>query len=189
MEKINNISLIILAGGNSTRMGTDKALLTLNGKTFVQTLYDNLNGICEEVIISTNNSNVKISGAKIIADEMKNIGPIGGLYTCLKQIKNDSAFVVTVDTPLVSEKLLFKIFLQSANYDISIIKHNNKTHPLIGIFYKNIIKLAETKIAQKKYKIMKLIEKAKHQIISVSSDYEKELFNVNSMEDYELLKQ
>jgi len=188
MEKINNISLIILAGGNSSRMGTDKALLTLNGKTFVQTLYDNLKNICNEVIISTNNPDIRISGAKVLADEIKNIGPIGGLYTCLKQIKNDRTFIVTVDTPLVSKKLLQEIFSQSGTYDISVIKHNNKVHPLIGIFHKNISKLLETEITQKKYKVMKLIEKANHQIISVCNEYEKELFNVNNKEDYEYLK-
>ncbi len=170
-------------------MGTDKALLTLNGKTFVQTLYDNLNNICNEVIISTNNPDIQISEAKIITDEIKNIGPLGGLYTCLKQIKNEQAFVVTVDTPLVSKKLLQKFYFQSGDYDISIIKHNNKIHPLIGIYHKNIIELAETEIAQKKYKIMRLIEKAEHQIISVGDAYEKELFNVNDKKDYEYLIQ
>jgi len=188
MQKPNNISLIILAGGNSSRMGTDKALLKLNGKTFVQTLYDNLKDICEDVIISTNNPKINVSGAKIIADEIKNIGPMGGLYTCIKQIKTDYTFVVTVDTPLVSKKLLQKIFSQSGTYDISVIKHNNKVHPLIGVYRKNITKLLETEMAQKKYKVMKLIEKTKHQIISVSNEYEKELFNVNSKEDYEHLK-
>ncbi len=183
-KKLKNISLIILAGGKSSRMGTDKALLNFNNKTFVQTLYDNLNGICKEVIISSNNPKIKIQGAKTITDEITNIGPTGGLYTCLKQIKTDSAFIVTVDTPFVSAKLLSEIYSQIADYDVVIIKQNNKIHPLIGVYHKNIIKLLETEISEKKYKVMKMVEKTKHKIILVNKKYKDELFNINNPEDF-----
>ncbi|MCF6366876.1 MAG: molybdenum cofactor guanylyltransferase [Bacteroidales bacterium] len=187
IKKFKNITLIILAGGKSSRMGTDKALLKFQGKTFVQILYDNLNGICKEVIISSNNRKVKVSGAKTIPDEIANIGPTGGLYTCLKQIKTDYAFVVTVDTPFVSVDLLSEIYSKIAGYDVVIIEQNNKIHPLIGVYHKNIIKLLETEIEEKKYKVMKVVEKTKHRIISVSGKYKGELFNINSRKDFDKL--
>jgi len=184
----NNITLIILAGGKSSRMRTDKALLKINGKTFVQILYDNLKGICSEVIISSNNSDVKVEGAKTVADEIKDIGPMGGLYTCLKLSKTDYSIVVSVDTPFVSMKLLNEIILQSEGYNITVIEQNNKVHPLIGVYHKNIIALLKSEITFEKYKVMRMIKKTNHQIISVGEDYKDELFNINSREDFEKLK-
>ena len=141
MQQLSNITLIILAGGKSSRMGTDKALLEYQGKAFVQILYDNLKNICSEVIISSNNSEIKIEEAKTVADDIKDIGPMGGLYTCLKLSKTDFNIVVSVDTPFISAKLLTEVYEQSQQYDISIIEHNKKTHPLIGVYHKNVVKI------------------------------------------------
>ena len=180
-------TLIILAGGKSSRMGTDKALLKYQGKTFVENLYDNLKGICSEVIISSNNPDIKIEGAKTVADEIQDIGPMGGLYTCLKQSKTNFNIVVSVDTPFVSAELLTEIYEQSQNYDISIIEHNKKIHPLIGVYHKNILKILESEIKAEKYKVIKFLEKTKHQVISVDNSYKDELLNINNPGDYKRL--
>ena len=187
MQQLNNISLIILAGGKSTRMGTDKALLKYQGKTFVQILYDNLNSICSELIISSNNPEIKIEGAKTVADEIKNIGPMGGLYTCLKYSKTENNIVVSVDTPFVSAKLLTEIYEQTQNYDISIVEHEKKVHPLIGVYHKNVVKILESELKSEKYKVIRFLEKTKHQVISVDNSYKIELLNINNPGDYKKL--
>ncbi len=187
LHQLNNISLIILAGGKSSRMGRDKALLKFKGKTFVQILYDNLKHICSEVIISSNNPEVAISGTKTIADEYKEIGPMGGLYTCLKHSKTNYNIVVSVDTPFISAKLLSALLEKSQNYDISIIEHLNKTHPLIGVYHKDVLKILESEIKSKKYKVMTFLKKTKFQIINIDKIYKNELLNINNQEDYNSL--
>ncbi len=187
MQQLNNISLIILAGGKSSRMGTDKALLKYQGKTFIQILYDNLKSTCSEVIISSNNPKIIIEGAKTVADKIKDIGPMGGLYTCLKYSKTERNIVVSVDTPFVSVKLLTEIYEKSQNYDISIIEHNKKKHPLIGVYHKNVIKILESEIKSEKYKVIMFLEKTKHQVISVDNSHKDELLNINNPGDYKKL--
>lgn len=187
MQQASNTNLIILAGGKSSRMGTDKALLKYKGKTFVQIIYDNLKYICSDVIISSNNSEVKIEGVKTVEDEFKNIGPMGGLYTCLKHSKTDYSFVVSVDTPFISAKLLSKIASQSGGYEVTVVEENKKVHPLIGVYHKSVITLLKSEIAAEKYKIMQMIKKTKHQIISVNDRYKNELFNINSPDDFALI--
>ena len=170
-------------------MGTDKALLKFKGKTFIQILYDNLKDICSEVVISSNNLNVKIEGAKTIADEVKNIGPMGGIFTCIKYSKTDYSIVVSVDTPFVSAKMINEIASQSADYDITVIEQAGKVHPLIGVYHKNVIDLLNSEITSEKYKIMEMIKKTKNQIISVGNEYKGELFNINSPEDFDKIFQ
>jgi molybdopterin-guanine dinucleotide biosynthesis protein A len=180
----NNITLIILAGGKSTRMGTDKALLKINGKTFVQHIYDNLKDSFIDVIISSNNPKVKVTGAKIISDEIKNIGPMGGIYTCLKQSKTEFNFIVSVDTPFVSSKLTSEIASRSDNYDITIVRCNNKTNPIIGVYRKNILPILEQEINSKMYKMMKFLEKTNYKTIMLDDKFIVDLQNINSVDDY-----
>jgi len=185
MQKVNNnITLIILAGGKSTRMGTDKALLKFKGKTFVEILYDNLKDNFVDVIISSNNPEVKIAGVKIISDEIKNIGPMGGIYTCIKHSKTELNFIVSVDTPFASSKLASEIISKSDDYDIAIVRCNNKTNPIIGIYSKNILPILGQEINSKAYKMMKFLEKTNHKIIQLNKSYKKDLQNINTQNDF-----
>ncbi len=183
----NNITLIILAGGKSSRMGTDKALLKINGKTFVQNIYDNLKDNFADIIISTNNIDVRITGAKIISDKIKNIGPMGGIYTCLKHSKTELNFIVSVDTPFISSELAHEIISKSDNYDITIIRCNNKTNPIIGIYSKQVLPILEQEINSKMYKMMKFLEKTNYQIINFKNSFKKYLKNINTIEDFNKL--
>ena len=183
MEK-SKPTLIILAGGKSSRMGRDKALLKFKNKTFVEIIYDNLKDICSEVIISSNNPKVKIAGVKTVEDDIKDIGPMGGLFTCLKLSKTELSIVVSVDTPFVTKKTISKIALHSDGYDITFVKQNNKAHPLIGIYRKNIIELLKSEIDSEKYKVMQMIKKSNHQIITINDNFKDEFFNINTPEDF-----
>jgi len=187
MQQANNITLIILAGGKSSRMGKDKALLKYKNKTFVQLLFDNLKSNFSEVIISSNNPKVKIVGVKTIADEIKDIGPMGGLYTCLKQSNTEINFIVSVDTPFVSPKLSSEIVLKSDNYDIAIVSLKNKLQPIIGVYKKNIIPVLEEEINAGMYKMQKFLEKTNHKIIELDYTFENDLQNLNTQNDYDKL--
>jgi len=165
-------------------MGTDKALLKFKGKTFVQNIYENLKDNFVDVIISSNNPEVKIAGAKVISDEIKNIGPIGGVYTCLKHSKTELNFIVSVDTPFISSKLTSEIISKSDNYDITIVRYNNKTNPIIGVYNKSIIPILEQEINSRMYKMLKFLEKANYKIIQLNGKFKNDLQNINTQDDY-----
>lgn len=184
MPQANNITLIILAGGKSSRMGTDKALLKIKNKTFVEFLFDNLKDNFGDVIISSNNPEIKIKGAKIISDEIKNIGPMGGIYTCLKHSKTQQNFIVSVDTPFLSSKLASEIASKSKAYNITITECNNKTNPTIGVYNKNLLPILENEINLGMYKMMKFLEKTNHKIIKLDEKFKDELRNINNPYDF-----
>ena len=83
------ITGIILAGGQSTRMGTDKVLLEINEKTLLERAIELVQPLSETVLISSNNPIHKKYGFEIIPDEIKDCGPIGGIYTCLKKSETE----------------------------------------------------------------------------------------------------
>ena len=69
-----NFSLIVLAGGNSSRMGEDKGLILFRGKPMIQHVLDNIAPRFEEVIIVTNNKSYHQFNAKLVSDNCKSIG-------------------------------------------------------------------------------------------------------------------
>ena len=79
-----NITGIVLAGGKSSRMGTDKGLLKFNGKSFVQYSLDALKPLVSEIIIVSDDLNYDTFGLKRINDITKNAGPVAGICAGLE---------------------------------------------------------------------------------------------------------
>ena len=77
------LEVFILAGGKSRRMGTDKGIISFNGKAMVQYSIDKANQLSDRVTIISNNLAYKEFGVSVVKDIVPNIGPIGGVYTCL----------------------------------------------------------------------------------------------------------
>lgn len=159
---------IILAGGSSRRMGKDKGLCTFNGKELVSYSIEVLAPICDHILISSNNPDgYQKFGYQVIEDEIKNIGPIGGIYSCLKQSQTIDNLIVSCDTPFLNRESLNHIFEESENYEIVIPQHNNSYYePLAGYYSTHIISKLEKAIANKDYKLINLFSKVKFHAIS-----------------------
>jgi len=187
-QKNNNINGIILAGGKSSRMGTDKALLKIGNKTLLEILFEKLNPFCRTVLISTNNPEIKIEGAKIIKDKIKNTGPAGGIYSALSASESEKNIIVSVDTPFVTKELFdFLLKNNTSKTEVLIISEKNKLHPLIGIYSKQVSEIFSEEIKIGNYKIRDIIKKTRHKILDISEKtfYNENLLkNINTPEDY-----
>ncbi len=113
-------TLVILAGGKSSRMGTDKTFLEYNGRTFLQILLDEANKHFGRVIIAGGNKEhalkiyeyIKASGMRasikpeILEDKYDSIGPMGGIMSVFEQTKLREFAVTAVDCPNASMEVL-----------------------------------------------------------------------------------
>jgi molybdopterin-guanine dinucleotide biosynthesis protein A len=95
----------VLAGGKSTRMGTDKALLELGGRTLVEIAVEKLRGFCAEVSIAGNRDDLS-RFAPVVREERVDCGPAAGIEAGLKAARQEWAMFVPVDVPLVPGELL-----------------------------------------------------------------------------------
>ncbi len=187
MEKIGGI---ILAGGKSSRMGQDKAMMRIGDKTLIERVYDIINNFTSEIIISSNTDNYDFLKCKIIPDIYKNIGPISGIHASLKNAKYDRNIIISCDTPFVSKYIIAELIKVSDNYDITISRNNEFIEPLIGIYSKNIIDNLEKAISNKNYSITKVIYSSKSNIVEIDkSILEKSrncFININDNNNYQL---
>ena len=102
----NNISGIILAGGKSSRMGTDKAMLIFNEKPFIQHIIDAMKPLVNNIIIVSDNEERTFLGINRTNDIIKDAGALAGLYSGVHYSKTDCNLIVSCDVPLITTEVL-----------------------------------------------------------------------------------
>ena len=153
------ITTIILAGGLSKRMGTDKALLELDGKTLLERAIDLCKTFSSELLISSNHQAHTTFGYPVIKDEIKNCGPIGGIFSCLKHSSNDWNFVMSVDTPFIQKDFIDFLKEETRNFEAVVPVHEGKKEPLIAFYHKSTLPETRTSIEDGNYKLHFLLQK------------------------------
>lgn len=151
------ITAIILAGGKSTRMGTDKALIKIEDKSLLEKAIDICDPVCSSILISSNNPAHGKFGYPVVADEIKDCGPIGGIYSCLKKSVTEWNFIISVDTPFVTSDFILFLTTQTGNFDAVVPVHFSDKEPLIALYNKNCLPVIEKQISMQQFKIHHLI--------------------------------
>ncbi len=130
-KKSRPMSGIILAGGQSSRMGTPKALLGLEGETLLQRQADKLRTLgIEDVMIS---GGFELPDVRSIADEYPQRGPLGGLHACLKAAKHERCLVLSVDAPLIPVNALAHL-CRAHTEGVTVLRHEGGEEPLVAVY-------------------------------------------------------
>ncbi|MBR5266901.1 MAG: molybdenum cofactor guanylyltransferase [Lachnospiraceae bacterium] len=203
-----NVGCVILAGGKSSRMGTDKALLEYDGKQFIEQIAKELSSFEERIIARGTNSRFSDSIEEewiVIPDIYQDHGPIGGLHAALSACKSDALFVVTCDMPLFSKALAERLCAEMKTgegsetnsdgeyvdaYDVVIsVGDNGKIHPLCGVYRKSALSVLEEQIVSDRNRVMEALKKLRVKYVTIDSpDQVRQLANINTPEEYETLK-
>lgn len=191
-----NLSVIILAGGESRRMGEDKKFVHLKGKYFLEIALEKACKIGSEIIISVGKGEKeKVGkyagkyGAKVVEDRESFRGPLLGVINAIVYAKNRYIALLPVDAPLASEEFYEKIAeeIKSGALDGVALKLE-KIEPLFGVYEKNALlnackkaEMAKNKGLKEALKFMKIkfitrndIEKMNLNLISFASVNTKE---------------
>jgi len=186
--KINTeISGFILAGGKSSRMGADKALLKIQNEPLLKRIVDLINPFCGTIKISGNKSGYADFGVPIIQDSFMECGPIAGIHSCLSHSSTDWNLILGVDLPFLNDELITYLISGIGDSDCIIPKHNSGIEPLAGLYNLRILPEVEKMIQSGDYKLMNMLGKLNTRYLDCSNLVEKypRLFtNLNWPEDY-----
>lgn len=174
--------IVILAGGKSMRMGTDKTRLLLGGETLLQRAVRRFSEAFENVIISAN-GDTGISGVRVLPDIKTGLGPISGLHAALSEL--DSVFLVAADMPFADPEWAKKIINAADGHDACTATLNGRTEPLFAFYTSRILPLAENAIDAGDYRLHRLLNSVDTVQIPVDARI---LVNINRPEDYEKIK-
>jgi molybdopterin-guanine dinucleotide biosynthesis protein A len=183
-----NTTGIILAGGESSRMGSDKGLQNLCGKPLIQYALKALSGLCGNIIISSSTLAYQEFGFQVVKDEFPGIGPMGGIYSALRQSKTDANLVLSCDLPFVSSELFSFILRNASGFQVAVPWQGDRHYePLCGFYSLSVLSQMSAFIQKGNYKLPDLFEdiNINRLIINDSMDfYTADLFfNVNSKHD------
>jgi molybdopterin-guanine dinucleotide biosynthesis protein A len=187
MENSRQITAIILAGGGNSRIGRNKALLQIEGVTFIDYILKQIKDLCDDIIISSNNPSLyKHLPYKKVQDIIKEQGPLMGIYSCLLESVSDINFVLACDVPKINLNLLRKLLSFSMEYDVVVpVLPNGKYEPLYAVYNKAAIPAMREILDSDRRKTSLIFDK-----VNVKFVYVEDLnwcFNINTEEDYKKL--
>jgi uncharacterized protein len=134
-EKID-AACLILAGGQGKRLSPDKPLLEINGQPIIERVAEAVSGIFEEVLLVTNTpEKYGFLGLPHVVDERPGFGPLMGIYSGLKQMRRDAAFVCAADMPFLKEEIIQAEFRELGEYDI-IVPYPRGLPEFLHAFYR-----------------------------------------------------
>lgn len=189
---IESVTGIVLAGGRSSRMGTDKSMIRLNGKHMIEYALEALRPLSSKVVISANSSIYDFTGCEVWEDELSDRAPMIGIYSCLKRSQTEVNILLSCDMPLMNTQMLEYLLENSANYDITVPVHGNHfIEPLCGIYKRSSLNVLNQFIDKGNFRLNECIRSARSHLVSVGAQlpfYSPNLFsNINTHEDYNKL--
>jgi molybdenum cofactor guanylyltransferase len=134
------LTLAILAGGKSKRMGRDKSVLPFQGEVLIQRIINRLAGLASEVIIIAPRTQESVTmGFRVEEDLLPERGPLGGLFTALSATTNEAVALVACDMPFVSAELfIYQLdILVADNVDVVVPSSEKGLEPLHAIYRRN----------------------------------------------------
>jgi molybdopterin-guanine dinucleotide biosynthesis protein A len=172
---IEDCTAIILAGGDSRRMGRDKASLLLGDQTLLQHVIAVMQPIFSEVIVSVRQPRAEINLPQV-CDDPAAAGPLAGLAAALGQIKTPWAFVVACDMPFVQAAMIEKLSQYRGDFQAVVPVVQGHVQPLAAFYASSGLEVIRAHLAGGgKNSLRAVLEK-----ISVRYVDEPELFGVGS---------
>ncbi len=196
------IGTAVFSGGSSSRMGQDKALLTIGTDTFLEHLIREMNPFPSSLYLSVGKGRrypLKLEAearmAKIlyVEDRYDNCGPLGGLHALLEACAEDALFVTTVDLPftdrILREELLS--YLMPGIDAVVPIDPDGRMHPLCAIYRKNCLPLLVHQLESGNYRMRDFLTLLQTSFVPVTklTDGCRKLDNINTPEDYRRISQ
>lgn len=189
------ISGIILAGGTSRRMGTDKALLRLpDGSTLLARTVQILREVVDDVVVAGRDIfPPEIAPVTAVPDIGPTRGPLGGLVTGLCHARYQWAFVLAVDLPLLKADTLraLMVFRPEAEAVVPVV--SGRPQPLLGLFNRSTVERARDRLGAGDYRLQTFIEEVRtrwvpgEELRAVDPDL-RTFTNVNSPTEWEQIQ-
>ena len=188
----NNILGTVLAGGKSQRFGEDKSQVKLGDKLLIDYILSEVIEEFKEILVVSNSliDFRKSEKITVIEDIKKNLGPLGGVLTAMKWIKDnnkDYKWISTfpADTPFFKRSILQKFLqdIQPEESKLFFIKSNNTRHNIFGIWSIDLMDKLEEDLNKGERKVELWANSIGVKTINIEFQNEDPFFNINTKED------
>jgi molybdopterin-guanine dinucleotide biosynthesis protein A len=179
----------VLVGGNSSRMGRDKALLPWNGATLAQHIARIVEDACGSVFLVGDSPRFESLGYRVYADRLPGHGPIGGILTALTIAPSEWSLVVGCDMPAITPGAL-RLLLDDASEttDQCIVPLGpDGPEPLCAVYHRTCLPVLEQAISDGRFKMRSVLKELSTRLLT---GIDPGCFaNLNTPEDFEAFSQ
>jgi molybdopterin-guanine dinucleotide biosynthesis protein A len=182
---------VILAGGASHRMGTDKSFLDLGGTPVIGHVIEILTAVFSRVLIITNDPDKYARfGLPTRPDIIPGLGVLGGIHAALSHIADDAAFVAASDMPFIKPAVVDYLIGAFQDTDAVVPYLAGEYEPLLAVYSRRCLGAVERTIADRKRRAVDLLPSVRLKVIredelaAIDPDLIS-IFNINTPEDYE----
>ncbi|WP_228469710.1 molybdenum cofactor guanylyltransferase [Paenibacillus sp. JNUCC31] len=193
---------IILAGGLSSRMGSNKALLEWNGSSVLEQVIQAMEPAVQRLIISAGTSTTAYPALAYdcvhVQDDYPGKGPLAGLHAALKVSKTDWNLVCACDMPLLQPSFFegIKKLIESGQEHHAVVPRlAGRVHPLAGAYHRRVLPELEQRLIDHRLKVTQWLEEIGCRYVDVDElesagvhDVAMQLSNMNTPEEYEHIR-
>jgi molybdopterin-guanine dinucleotide biosynthesis protein A len=178
--KLEILRGVVLSGGQSRRMGRDKARLNHKGVTFLENSINLIKKVTDSVVVSGREdqlAGLSLEGIILVEDIIPGIGPLGGIYSAMT-IPAERYLIAAVDMPFISPELLGQMVASKGN---AVACHNGRLQPVCCLLERQLVPLMDEQINRGDFSIMSLLRRIKFSTIEAGSA--EEVRDIDTPED------
>lgn len=190
--KVDEVTGVVLAGGQSKRMGADKASLVLGGKPMIAHAIDRLREVLPEVVVVAKDAcRLDVPGVKVIADAAPDVaGALVGIYSALLAVKTPYAFVVACDMPYIRPELVRRMIEACHGCDAFVPRIGAAIEPLFALYSRACLPSIEKRLDAGDLRVRGFFEDvntayAEEQFLREADPGLSSFVNINTREDLE----
>ncbi len=184
---------IVLAGGKSTRMGTNKALLPLRERTLLATVVTALRPLFNEIIVVTNTPELyRDLEVHLVTDVIPGRGPLSGIHAGLLASPHWYNFIVACDMPFLATGFINYLLGQAPGYDAVVPRRGKYLQPLHAVYSQGCLAAIEACLQRQEYQAFAFYPGVRVRYVDIDrlevkgvNDPEKIFFNINTPADLE----
>ena len=189
MTDREEVTGVILAGGMSSRFGSNKALSRFDGERLILRLCKRVGAVTDRMSLITNTPE---EYAFLNLDSRKDLvprcGPIGGIYTALRTAETPLCLCVACDMPFIRPALLEYLVERSPGYDVIVPVQDGREEPLCAVYRNTCVPAIDNRIRAGKYKITGFFDEVRVLRVALEDAGIQDadmFFNINRPEDYD----
>jgi molybdenum cofactor guanylyltransferase len=142
MTSATNVTAIVLCGGQSSRMGQDKASLLIGAETFLQRAIRIGRAVSDDVIVVARASQPAPPGVRVVHDPIEDLGPLAGISEGLAASRTDLNIVIACDMPLIKPAVLQRFVAAIGEHDACVAMVDGRASVLCGVYRSRVAPIA-----------------------------------------------
>lgn len=156
---MEEFTVILLAGGKSSRMGSEKGLVLLDGQPMIARVLNTAKGVSGKIFVVSAHDGYKKFGYPVFADIHENCGPLGGIHSGLSRSETSWNLVLGCDMPFVTAAFLRYLSSAVGKADAVVPVHDGSVEPLCAFYHKSAVMKIESLLLNKEWKMQEAVKR------------------------------